>query len=111
MKDQQQAKAWQAVMEDFEALKSEKQVVIDKDIDLEKKSKQLKSKFEKNKARKEAILSRFNAVEMSQSSLLERVAMAQEKKSSAEQRSELVCSRAGNLEENFSELYSEKVRD
>ena len=45
LKDQQQAKAWQAFMEDFEALKSEKQVVIDKDIDLEKKSKELKSRI------------------------------------------------------------------
>ena len=53
-------------------------------------------------------MSRFNAVEKSQSSVLKKVAMAEEQKTSAEQRSKLVCSRAGNLEENFSQLSEER---
>ena len=110
LEDDKQMELWNKLMVDFEKLKSKKQVILDKDLEIEKESKDIKIKLGVNRSKKENVMKQFAQLEKVQASAMTKFEQMQQQKCSVEQRSEQFQSQSENFQSNFQQLTAERQK-
>ena len=110
LEDDKQMELWNKLMVDFEKLKSKKQVILDKDLEIEKESKDIKIKLGVNRSKKENVMKQFAQLEKVQDSAMTKFEQMQQQKYSVEQRSEQFQSQSENFQSNFQQLTAERQK-